>query len=364
MIRRKYFSIIALIIEDSEFCDKQTESENENRLKERVVQMGFINNTTEIPDVAPWEDIPAKDPQATNIDSASEMTDDEVVSPEKNQLIDEIAMEYVGFWNRLVSQTNWEKGKVIHTWRMRLMDAGLPRNIYSDDTIAKRIGNVSGQHVGRLRRVYEQFNEQERLPGLYWSHYQAALDWEDAARWLQKASEEGLSVASMRIARWEEYGAPADRRPKESEIVSAEPDEDVNPFNDSNVDYMNTGDPESSEGKGGRSRKKAKPDSEYDTIHDTGRGGQTGVRDEAEMDEVDPSGSVRSSVWKKFGTNTGDVLNTINQMGPLPDDLADAFELLKVAILSHKLTKWAEVKPELILSCLGAMQAVVLSDDK
>ena len=79
--------------------------------------------------------------------------------------------------------------------------------------------------------MYEKFGTDgapfrgEVYKSLYWSHFQAALDWEDAPRWLEKASAEGLSVAQMRIARWEEFGAPADRKPKDSDIVASEPDE-------------------------------------------------------------------------------------------------------------------------------------------
>ncbi|MBQ5790589.1 MAG: hypothetical protein IIW01_09895, partial [Thermoguttaceae bacterium] len=50
------------------------------------------------------------DGDASDVENAD--ADDEVVPPEKEPLIDEIALEFVGFWNRLVSQTNWEKGKV------------------------------------------------------------------------------------------------------------------------------------------------------------------------------------------------------------------------------------------------------------
>ena len=133
--------------------------------------------------------------------------EDAPIPPEKEPLIDEIASEYVGFWNLLVSKTNWEKGKVIHSWRTKLIEAGLPRRVYSDEAISQRLGNVTPQHVGRLRRVYERFGSQEPLPNLFWSHYQAALDWDDADEWLQKASVEKLSVAQTRVARWEKNGA-------------------------------------------------------------------------------------------------------------------------------------------------------------
>lgn len=295
---------------------------------------------------APWEDLPEE--TENNSDDADLMDPEEIRIPEdKLPLIDEIAVEYVGFWNRLVSQTNWEKGKVINTWRNRLIDAGLPRTVYSDDAIAKRIGNVSGQHVGRLRRVFEQFGESDRFPNLYWSHYQAALDWEDANDWLSKANEENLSVASMRIARWEKYGAPADRKPKENEIVDAEPDEDVNPFNDSDTGFVDVGSSIDNnvfgedENKSGKENKKEKKDRELGPEKFEGD-------DEA---------------WKSHGAITSDVLNSLNKLGSLPSDLGDAFESLKIAILSHKYTKWDEVSADTVLAYLSAMKALILSED-
>ena len=60
------------------------------------------------------------------------------------------------------------------------------------------MAGVSGQHVGRLRRVYQQFSELHReFEGLYWSHFQAALDWEDAGEWLVQAANNDWSVAQM-----------------------------------------------------------------------------------------------------------------------------------------------------------------------
>lgn len=295
---------------------------------------------------APWEDL--SEESEKNQNDMDLMDPEEIRIPEeKLPLIDEIAIEYVGFWNRLVSQTNWEKGKVINTWRNRLIEAGLPRTVYSDDAIAKRIGNVSGQHVGRLRRVFEQFGENDRLPNLYWSHYQAALDWEDAADWLSKADAENLSVASMRIARWEKYGAPADRKPKESEIVVSEPDEDVNPFNDSDTGFVDVGSTIDNnvfgedEKKSSRENKKEKREREIDP-------------DKFEGDDES---------WKSHGGKTSDVLNSLNKLGSLPSDLADAFELLKIAILSHKYTKWDEVSADDVLAYLSAMKALILSED-
>src|SRR5688572_24384874 len=61
---------------------------------------------------------------------------------------------YVGRWNKLVSTTNWEKGRIIVEWRESLAAQGLPVSEYSDDAWSRLVGGVTGQHAGRLRRVY------------------------------------------------------------------------------------------------------------------------------------------------------------------------------------------------------------------
>ena len=46
---------------------------------------------------------------------------------------------------------------------------------FSDDAWSRRVANVTPQHVGRLRRVFERFAAARgNYPGLYWSHFQAA----------------------------------------------------------------------------------------------------------------------------------------------------------------------------------------------
>ena len=95
--------------------------------------------------------------------------------------MEETSLEFLGQWQRLVSTTNWEKGRIICLWRQALIDSSADWQEYSDEAWSRRVGNVSGQHVGRLRRVYERFGEpRETYPGLYWSHFQAAMDWPDA----------------------------------------------------------------------------------------------------------------------------------------------------------------------------------------
>lgn len=320
------------------------------------------SNTT-----APWEETAAEEPaivpfsefeeygaqDAPNIDEY--VDDDAPVPPEKEPLIDEIASEFVGFWNMLVSKTNWEKGKVIHSWRTKLQEAGMPRRIYSDDALAQRIGNVSPQHVGRLRRVYERFGDRKPLPNLYWSHYQAALDWEDADEWLSQASEEKTSVAQMRIARWEKTGAKLKHKPKEEDIVDAEKDEDVNPFNDSDAAL----DPETAITPG---RATVSIDDDDD---DEEKEKKSKKKKHKQTDELGEYGG-ETEPWENstevFGTP--EVLDALAKLDDLPEDLAEAFETLKIAILSHKMTGWEEVKPKLIAAYLSEFKRLLVSEEK
>ena len=269
--------------------------------------------------------------------------DKPVVDP---SVMDELSLDYIVSWNRLVSMTNWEKGKLIFNWRTRLAENNLPRQAYSDETLAKRLGNVSGQHVGRLRRVFEQFGEKfGEYDRLYWSHFQAVLDWDDAQTWLDDASENQWSVATMRLKRWESIGAPAGQKPRDSDIVASEMDEDVNPFNDS--DTILDGQVRNVAGNSDKTKEKKKKHSEDDDSGGNSRA-QGG-------DSNDDSGNF---------TSASDAFAQLKALKDLPEDLQDAFEQLKTVILSHKVSGWREVEPQRILTFLNAMKVVVMTEEK
>lgn len=273
--------------------------------------------------------------------------DDAPVPPEKETLIDEIASEFVGFWNALVSNTNWEKGKVIHSWRMRLKEAGLPRRIYSDEALSTRIGNVTPQHVGRLRRVYERFGAEPMLPNLFWSHYQAALDWDDADEWLQKASEGKISVAQMRMDRWEKTGASLKSKPKEEDIVPAERDEDVNPYNDSDADApirSKTAETTEVDEPTGEKKKKGK-EKKSDELGEF-------------ASETEPWESPDGATAK---ITTAEALDAYAKLPTLPNDLAEIFESLKVAILTRKLENWNDVTPITLAQYFSELKKLLVS---
>ncbi|MDR1958778.1 MAG: hypothetical protein LBQ54_07020 [Planctomycetaceae bacterium] len=276
--------------------------------------------------------------------SVAEMEPDEEVTEEKPDVpapvIEELSLDFISSWNRLISMTNWEKGKLIHNWRTKLVESNLPRHVFSDEAWAKRVGNVSGQHIGRLRRVYEQFGDSvEAYPHLFWSHFQAALDWEDAAKWLRDASDNQWSVAIMRLNRWESLGAPPDKKPG-AEIPMTDPDEDVNPYNDSETAVKPVGKPKE------KDKKKSPSD------HEKGSSGGGPSEKNTETDDLG-----------EFST-PAEAFAKMKQLKDLPEDLKEAFEQLKVVILSHKISGWREVDPQRIVTFLSAMKVVVLTEEK
>ena len=75
---------------------------------------------------------------------------------------DETSLLYVGRWNRLISTTNWEKGRIIAQWREALVASGCSPSDYADDVWSRHVGGVTPQHVGRLRRVLPAFRRCDR----------------------------------------------------------------------------------------------------------------------------------------------------------------------------------------------------------
>ena len=255
-------------------------------------------------------------------------------------LLEEASAEYVGRWNHLVSTTNWEKGRIISQWRASLMEAGSPQQEYSDESWSRTVGNVSGQHVGRLRRVYEQFGEVfEDYAGLYWSHFQAALDWSDAEMWLEGAVQSRWSVAQMRAQRWEATGAPADQEPREEDVITAELDEDAELFDGRTPDSIGE-----SEGM----------------VHDFDDRpvDEDRADDSAEFDDVPVPGDPASPTDERAAV---DPVRPFENLPPLPDDLSEPFEAMKLAIINHKSTNWAEISCSDLLAALDALKHLALA---
>jgi len=249
-------------------------------------------------------------------------------------IVEETSAEYLGRWHRLVSTTNWEKGRIIHAWRRALTDAGAPAGCYSDEAWSRRAGSVSAQHVGRLRRVYERFGRvQKQYGGLYWSHFQAALDWPDAEMWLEGAVQNGWSVAAMRQQRWQALGAPAEMKPRDEDIIQAEFDEDAGPA-DAPLPAA-IGQSLGIVQAAGTKADAALAPAEVPDSHDV-----SAVLAEAPVAEP----------FRPFA-----------DLAPLPPDLSEAFESFKLAILHHKVSGWQEVACADVVAALQALQQLALA---
>jgi hypothetical protein len=260
--------------------------------------------------------------------------------------IDETSAGFLGRWHRLVSTTNWEKGRIIHEWRQALVDAAVPAAEYSDDAWSRRVGNVTGQHVGRLRRVYERFGGvHQDYAGLYWSHFQAAIDWNDAEMWLEGAIQNRWSVAEMRRERWQAFGGLEEERPQETDIVAAEVDEDAAPAEILPLHLAG------SNGEGAS----AAP-------FDNGSSGPLyegpDFGDEPAQATARELGGSRFDVPAADDTAASPAPPPFADLPALPEDLTEAFESFKLAILRHKTGGWQDVACGDVLRSLDALKTL------
>lgn len=259
-------------------------------------------------------------------------------------IIDETSVAFVGRWRGLISTTNWEKGRIIHEWRDALRASGAPAQEFSDEAWSRRVGQVSGQHAGRLRRVYERFQgARQSYSGLYWSHFQAALDWTDAEMWLEGAVQSAWSVSEMRARRWETLGDARQTRPSDEEIVEAEFDEDADPAASGELAEVR-GLEDTAEVASSASARKRSSRQDDDADGDASQGVPFDA-DASDYPAASPDAPVRP----------------FEHLPDLPDDLAEAFESFKLAILHHKLAGWRDVSRDGVLRSLEALKQLALA---
>ncbi len=261
---------------------------------------------------------------------------------------EEASQPFVGRWNHLVSTTNWEKGRIILEWREALEKTGAPASEFSDEAWSRLVSGVTGQHVGRLRRTYVRFGATyESYEGLYWSHFHAALDWDDAEMWLEGAVQNGWSVSQMRHTRWETLGDPRGQMPREEDVIAGELDEDFEPAN----------------------RAEPIPATITGSVQQVAGGPE--LDDEAETDEK----ATKARRKKKDSSEEGGAavfsqdrpeetirfVRPFENLAELPDDLAEAFEAYKLAILRHKAEDWQQISLDDVLASLDALKELALA---
>jgi len=267
----------------------------------------------------------------------------------ESALVDQTSAPFLGQWKRLVSTTNWDKGQIICQWREAMRASGAPAAEFSDEAWSRRVGNVTPQHVGRLRRAYERFGPvREDYLGLYWSHFQAALDWDDAEMWLEGAVQSDWSVADMRAERAKVTGELIAANEPLAE-VAAPWDDDAEPE-------------EPADASGGSPTAASRAIGERDgMVSETSQAdldqADSDQFDEEYGDEIDGEGgeldcdaSVRPDPVRPFAN-----------LPPLPADVSDAFDAYKLCILRHKLAGWQEISCDELLSSLDALRQLALA---
>ena len=292
------------------------------------------------------DDAPSESPLSSPMSSPE--SDDVQLDPAVLEKLNNTSKPFEQRWNSLISTTNWEKGAIIQQWREALIADDAPVTEYSDDTWAQRVGGVSGQHVGRLRRVFARFGQlHQEFGGLYWSHFHATIDWDDAELWLEGAVQNKWSVSQMREQRWEATGADASQKPKEEDITHSVIDEDyLAPAigRDGGRPYKES-DSQNYQGSTGPV---------YDGP-DFGDGSEKTPTAASSTTGID---AVPREVEAEFGMATADEtpVQPFRDLATLPEDLAEAFDMFKLGILRHKSAQWEHVKLEAVLSNLDALK--------
>ncbi len=271
---------------------------------------------------------------------AESAAQDESTSPE-------VAAPFVGKWNQLVSTTNWEKGQIICEWRDALEASGAAVTEYSDDAWAQLVGGVTSQHVGRLRRVSQRFGDvSNQYEGLYWSHFQACLDWDDAEMWLEGSIQNGWSVSQMRGKRWETLGTP----PEEQSAEAAEFDAAAQTEAAAETQLNST------PGETALSSESASNLASQD-----GEATASPSRENAGSDS-EPNGTTTSEEKSAEPVEKRTRLSV--DVESLPDDLAEAFESFKLAIIAHRRENWRDTTVESVVECLDSLKTLALADSE
>lgn len=264
----------------------------------------------------------------------------EDLSPAQLREVTEKSEPYIGKWNELISTTNWEKGQIICKWRTDLQEEGAPTSAWSDERWSRMVGGVTPQHVGRLRRTFERFGHvHAEYANIYWSHFFAALDWDDAEMWLEGAVQNGWSVSQMRNQRWETLGKSPNEQPRPGDIVVVEADEESQ--------ALAIAEP-------GRKSDREIPEGPLHEGPDFG--------------EEEPSESKRDPLDSMSGDSEKQSVPGQTSFRPfesftdLPADVSEAADAFKIAIIRQRAGGWEELSRDDMVGLLEALKQLALAD--
>jgi hypothetical protein len=258
----------------------------------------------------------------------------ESINADQIEIPVEQSESFIGQWNQLVSTTNWDKGQIIVAWREEMAAQDLTSSAYSDESWSRMVGGVSPQHVGRLRRTFERFGAvYKTYANIFWSHFYAALDWDDAEMWLEGAVQNRWSVSQMRMKRWEANGGDPVAKPAAAEIVATELDEELSSLSIT----------------GGKTATDAK--GKFDEYVPGPRDERPDFGDDPISDELTDDGRVSQTK-----ENRASGIALFAAFENLPDDVNDAAEDFKLCIIRHKTDEGSEISQEKMLALLDALK--------
>jgi hypothetical protein len=157
--------------------------------------------------------------------------------------------------------------------------------------------------------------------------------------YLEGAVQNDWSVAQMRNQRWEAMGGSPELKPQEADVVSSELDEDVLAGNDSPL-----------------------PATISESLGEVHGSDDFSEYDESESAAFDGDASSMSDAMAGVpDVAAAPLLRPFESLPPLPADLKEAFELMKLAILAHKVCGWAEIARDDVLSMLESLKQLALA---
>ena len=157
--------------------------------------------------------------------------------------------------------------------------------------------------------------------------------------WLEGAVQNRWSVSHMRHQRWETIGALEDEKPSDDDVIASELDEDFEPAGN---------DPP----RRGRCRiicVELGPREE---------GPDFGDNDDRPSQRTERGASVYADDQPEASV---EFVRPFAELRELPDDLSEAFEAYKLAILHHKMDGWQQIAREDVLASLEALKQLVLA---
>ena len=223
------------------------------------------------------------------------------------------------------------RGRIICEWREALLSAGAAAQSATDEAWSRRVGNLTPQHCGRLRRVWQKFAlVRDQYSGLYWSHFQVALEWPDAEMWLEGAVQNAWSIAQMEHQRGATLGA-LEGPTGGDDHAADEMDEDAAVGRDQPPEAISTS-----------------PGEVHDAAETDADRADAQGQDAGEDALLDASESIA-------GEAAAEPVRPFAGLPPLPADLADAVEAFKLAIVRHRQAGWEEISCQQVLAVLEAL---------